>query len=93
MASSSGSIEAVRTLQVPNLQKEWISADDDRTRNGFDGDANHLIMNGAKVPLDEKFTVPPDASMDGPGDSAGGAEQVCNCRCVLVYGVGKPGKG
>lgn len=86
-ASNNATLNAVKSLQVPNMQKEWISSDDDRVRDGGkDGDGpDHAAMDGVKVGLDDTFTVPPDATMDGPGDVAGGASQICNCRCVLVF--------
>lgn len=85
MASNAGTREAVKSLQIPNMVKEWVSADDDRVRAGEYEGADHEVMNGETAPLDEKFTVPPDASMDGPGDAGGGADQVINCRCVLTF--------
>lgn len=86
MATQAGSLEAAKELQIPDLEKEWVSAQDDRVRGlSPKDDADHAVMNGQQEPLDAKFVVPPDADMDGPGDSAGGASQVCNCRCVLVY--------
>jgi HK97 family phage portal protein len=87
MASNNATLEAAKSLEIPNLEKEWVSVQDLRTRDGgkTGDDANHLDMNGIRVPLDEKFLVPPDTSMDGPGDEAGGASQVINCRCVLVF--------
>lgn len=86
-ASNESSLEAVRSLGLPNMYKEWVSSQDDRTRDGGpDGNGpDHLNMNGVEIPMDEKFTVPPDTDMDGPGDMTGGAENVCNCRCVLVF--------
>lgn len=84
MASNSGLREAVKSLQVPNLVKEWISAQDERVRDD-ENVADHRVMNGEKVGLDEKFTVPPDASMDGPGDPSAPIEQLARCRCVLTY--------
>lgn len=88
-ASNQGSLEAAKTLDVPGLKKEWVSVDDDRTRgNGpHDGadDPNHAKMDGVRVDLNEKFNVPPDVTMDAPGDSSAPADQVINCRCVLVY--------
>jgi len=89
MASNNATIEAARSLEVPGLKKEWVSLQDDRTRDG-DGPnpgvgANHLDMNGVQVELDDKFTVPPDADMDGPGDPGAEAGQVVNCRCTLVF--------
>lgn len=89
MASSAGSLEAAKALEVPNLEKEWVSAEDDRVRHGEHGGADHAAVDGQRVPLDEKFRVPPDASMDMPLDPSAGADQVCNCRCVLVYKAGK----
>lgn len=86
MASNNGALEAVRSLQIPNMVKEWVTANDDRVREGDHGGADHMAMNGVETGIDEKFTVPPDAQMDGPGDpSVGDASQVVNCRCVLVY--------
>lgn len=89
MASTNGQLEAVKSLQVPGMVKEWVSANDDRVRDGGDdgADANHADMDGVTVSLDEKFNVPPDADMECPGDPSGGASQVCNCRCALVYKV------
>lgn len=86
-ASNVASIQAVKSLEIPNLQKEWVSSHDDRVRDGGENGhgPDHESMDGVVVPLDEKFTVPPDADMDGPGDASAGAEQICNCRCVLVF--------
>jgi HK97 family phage portal protein len=84
LASNNGALGAVKSLQVPGIHKEWVSANDDRTRDD-PSEADHASMNGVSVPLDDKFTVPPDASMEGPGDDAGGAGQVINCRCVLTF--------
>lgn len=85
MASNNGSLEAIKSLQVPGIFKEWVTAQDDRVRDGEHGGADHAAADGQEVPLDEKFLVPPDASMDGPGDIGAEADQVINCRCVLVY--------
>lgn len=85
MASANSTIEAVRSLKVPNMVKEWVSSEDERTRDGEKGGPDHLIMNGETVPLEDLFTVPPDYKMDGPSDEVGGPENVCNCRCVLVF--------
>lgn len=85
LASNNGALEAVKSLQIPNMFKEWVTANDDRVRDGEHGGADHGVMNGAEVSLDEKFGVPPDSLMDGPGDTSAPADQVINCRCVLVY--------
>ncbi len=64
-------------------QKEWISVQDDRTRDA------HLIMDGVVVPITDKFEVPATSQSDGawmeyPGDPSAPAGQVCNCRCTTA---------
>lgn len=89
LASNNGALEAVKSLQIPNMFKEWVSAGDERVRGvGEDdtpNDPDHYAISGTEVELHGKFTVPPDATMEGPGDTSAGADQVINCRCVLVY--------
>lgn len=90
IASNEGALEAARALDIPQLMKEWVSVQDDRTRPG-DFDAgnldvpNHIVMNGERVPIDEKFIVPPGDAMDGPQEPGAPAGQIINCRCVLVF--------
>lgn len=62
--------------------KEWISVQDDRTRDA------HLVMDGVVIPIEDKFEVPATsqsegAFMDYPGDASAPAGQVVNCRCVV----------
>ena len=81
-AASEGSLAGAKASGVPSLKKEWVSNLDSRVRD------SHAEMNGRKVGIDEKFLVPskdgPDI-MSGPGDPSAPADQVINCRCVLVY--------
>ena len=66
------------------LQKTWIPVSDMRTR------PDHLSMFSHKsIPKDEMFNVG-GISMKYPGDYAGGAANVCNCRCGIVYTPVKP---
>ena len=61
------------------LEKTWIAVSDMRTR------PDHLDMIGKKaIPKDEFFSVG-GVAMRYPGDPAGGAAQVCNCRCAILY--------
>jgi HK97 family phage portal protein len=85
MASSNGAREAIKSLQIPNMFKEWVAADVGDRRDGHNGGPDHQAVSGTEVPFDEKFTVPPDADMDGPGDTSAAPDQVINCACVLVY--------
>lgn len=84
IASNQGALEAAKALDLPGLKKEWVSIQDDRTRDN-PAVADHLDMNGVRVELDEKFVVPPDTSMDAPGDPSAPPEQVINCRCVQTF--------
>jgi uncharacterized protein with gpF-like domain len=64
-------------------QKEWISVQDDRTRD------SHLIMDGVVVPITDKFEVPATSQTTGgwleyPGDPSADPSEVCNCRCTTA---------
>ena len=65
------------------LVKEWVSAQDDRTRE------DHSEANGQTVPIDEPFNVGGELLMY-PGDSAGSAGNTINCRCVSIHRVSDP---
>ena len=61
-----------------NMFKQWVATNDARTRS------THSEANGQRVHMDEKFNVG-GAEMDYAGDPAGGAKNVINCRCVIIY--------
>lgn len=68
--------------------KEWIATKDNRTRRFPRDNADHLDMDGVKVPIDAKFQVNGKGFIDfmlHPGDSTAHAANVCNCRCTLGY--------
>lgn len=60
------------------LVKTWLATFDDRTRD------EHADADGQTVPFDEPFVVM-DEELDYPGDPAGSAENVINCRCDVLY--------
>ena len=69
-------------MNIPDLQKQWVSTSDDRTRS------HHSAMNGTKIQMDEDFVVNVKGisyNMARPSDPRGGAVNVVNCRCVLLY--------
>lgn len=96
VASNEGSRAAAKSLNIPNLQKEWLSGDDDRTRGSdIDDPTNHKVMNGVKVGVNDKFDVPSTDGgdeMDGPCDPSAPANQVVNCRCIQIYDSDSEGK-
>lgn len=61
------------------LVKKWVDTLDDHTR-----DTHKKVGGQNPIKSEEKFTVG-NYKMDKPGDPAGGAEEVCNCRCIVAY--------
>lgn len=67
------------------LNKEWLSASDNRVRN------HHRAENGKVVGMDEFFIVG-GYEMECPGDHGGKngrlqvpAKEICNCRCSVLF--------
>lgn len=60
------------------LYKKWVSVADGRTRS------SHANANGQVRSMDEDFEIN-GALMKYPSDPRGGAKNVINCRCVVVY--------
>ena len=76
--------ESASKLQVDtesNLNKYWIAVHDTRTR-----DRHAAMSSHSAIPLDSKFDVG-GQMMDRPGDPAGGAKNVINCRCTIAFEV------
>ena len=61
-----------------NMKKKWVATVDDRTRS------HHSDANGQVVGMEESFVVD-GVNMKYAGDPAGGAKNVINCRCQVVY--------
>ena len=60
------------------MLKKWVSTSDGRTRFA------HASANGQIVDMSEDFIVG-GVPMGYAGDSKGGAANVVNCRCVIIY--------
>jgi len=76
--------ESANKLQVDTgelLNKKWVPVQDSRTRDRHSAMANHDA-----IPLGDKFNVGV-ALMDRPGDPSGGASNVIQCRCTVVFEV------
>ncbi|MFV2015815.1 MAG: phage minor head protein [Candidatus Heimdallarchaeota archaeon] len=79
-ASNLGGFEAVNFTAKQNdltIKKIWITAGDARVR------PSHREVSREVVPIDDRFSN----GMLYPGDPAGGAGEVINCRCTLTYKV------
>jgi SPP1 gp7 family putative phage head morphogenesis protein len=55
-------------------QKEWLTTIDGRER------ASHAAINGEVVGISQRFSN----GLEFPGDASGPAQEVINCRCVLL---------
>ena len=78
---NAGSTELYKSEGI--TMKEWLSVQDDRTRD------SHLLMDGVVIPIEDKFEVPATsqsegALMDYPGDASAPASEVVNCRCTTA---------
>jgi hypothetical protein len=65
-----------------DMKREWVAAMDDRTRD--EDEADHVAADGQVVGMREPFIVSGEALMF-PGDPAGSAANVINCRCGVAY--------
>lgn len=78
-ACNAGSILTMRSSDLATA-KVWLATPDTRTR------LDHRIAQGQAVPLDQPFIVG-GVPLDHPGDDAGPADQVINCRCTQIYDI------
>lgn len=76
-AANTGSDNAARATGI-DMVKEWGSTEDSRTR------PSHASADGQQVEMDQPFQVG-SASLMYPGDPAGPAKEIINCRCVVLY--------
>jgi hypothetical protein len=82
-ASSYGASESAKAARDRfglELEKVWVSVEDDRTR------ASHVALNGTAVPIDGFFDVEGHPAQY-PGDPALPPEQSIQCRCALIHRV------
>lgn len=82
-AVSGGSLAATQIVaQETGVQysKTWLTS----TGAKFPRHEEYDGLNGQTVALDANFDVGGE-SLEFPGDPSGSPENVCNCRCTLVY--------
>ncbi len=78
-ASNEGAFVGAKSAGA--TKKYWIPTYDSRTRD------THLIIEQQNPKLmDEAFLVG-NYLMQKPGDPAGGAEEVINCRCAITFSI------
>lgn len=74
------------------LEKTWISLQDNRTRRPPNSIYDHLDMNGVKVDSNKPFFTSGE-EIQYPGDPKAKAGNVINCRCKLVFTVKEDADG
>jgi len=74
------------------LEKTWISVQDNRTRRPPNSVYDHLDMNGVKVDSDKPFFTSGE-EIQYPGDPKAKAGNVINCRCKVVFTVKEDADG
>ena len=79
-ASNLGSMEGAKATGEA-LEKFWIPTYDSRSR-----DTHMAVESQNPKMMNETFQVGA-YQMQHPGDPAGGAEEVINCRCAIAYNV------
>ena len=70
--------EKIGDMLGQKLYKQWASVSDARTRE------SHVFANGQVREMNQDFNIN-GSLMQYPGDSRGGAKNVVNCRCVVLY--------
>lgn len=78
-ASNLSTYEAVKQSGA-NVHKKWSTGGKNIRKT------HKEAARKGYIPLDQDFTVG-GKPMAHPGDSRGGANEVCNCKCILLYKV------
>jgi hypothetical protein len=82
-ASNAGTLAAGSTYQY-EMQKEWISVEDNRTRGKAKDHANHRELNETKIDFDDLFVDKVNGDrLRAPGDPNASAASTINCRCQM----------
>lgn len=69
-----------------NIRKEWVAADDERTRLDHAQAGNRYSVGGEIGPIGMKDAFDVGGSLlMYPGDPSGPADQVINCRCAIAH--------
>ena len=76
-AANAGSLAVAKTTGAMPY-KRWLATLDSRTR------PTHAEANGQVVAIDQPFYVG-GATLQHPGAQGAPADEVCNCRCTVVY--------
>lgn len=73
-----GLLEAFDQVGDEVKGKEWLAVQDDETRD------SHSEIDGERIPVKHRFEVQDPPALLHPGDPAGAASEIINCRCTLL---------
>lgn len=76
-AQNEGILETLREFNAP--YKQWLTARDHRVRRRPPDKADHVVLHGQVVRLEERFSN----GLLFPGDRLGPIEEWINCRCRI----------
>lgn len=76
-ASTAAQDSALDALDLPEVQREWLSAEDERTR------PTHVRADGQIRNQNEAFDVG-GVKMMRPGDPSAPPREIINCRCIAA---------
>jgi len=93
-ASNVGVLAAGDTYEY-QMQKEWVSVKDNRTRGKDPEDhASHVALNGTVIDFEDMFTDPRNGDrLNAPGDPKASAASIINCRCNLTLKPKRDSRG
>jgi hypothetical protein len=79
-AAAGASTQAAAEVTGLDMVKEWVAAfESERSRE------DHREIDGQTVGLHERFILPDGEELYYPGDPAGSAGAIINCRCQAVH--------
>ena len=89
-AANYGAQRQAQTSKFP-MKKIWLAGEDIRTRRTPRDAFDHLGSDGQEVGLNDPFLIPTKAggveALQYPGDPAGSAANVINCRCSMAHRI------
>ena len=88
-AASQASAQEVADQSGVSMVRVWVSSQGERTRTFEEGaQFDHVIPDGQQRGMNEPFDIPGvngDEQLMYPGDPAGSAGNVINCRCAVAF--------
>lgn len=93
-AANVGVIAAGSTYDY-EMQKEWVSVHDNRTRGTDPKDhASHVALDGTVIDFEDVFVDPRNGDhLQHPGDPKASAASIINCRCNLTLKPKRDSRG